>query len=165
MSVRRVDAIAGLVVTVFGAAALTASWRMPRFAERNIDPLTAPGITPGLLSAIILVLGIALMLRGLRGGGEDRNPGIANWDRASALRTGFTIGAIVVYGIGLFGQVPFVPATAGFIFVFTFIAEWMRTDRTASLARTALGAAVLSGVATIAIWGVFTKLFLVTLPG
>ena len=56
----RVDALLGFLVAAIGAGFLIGAWAMPRFEHRNADPLTLPGITPGMLGLVILVLGLML---------------------------------------------------------------------------------------------------------
>lgn len=164
MSLHRTDLFAGLVVTSLGLAALAGAVAMPRFAERNGDPLTAPGITPGIVSGVIAVLGLLLLLRAMLGRGPRELP-VQSWPTGAARRTAFTIATTLAYGGAMFGKLPFLPATAVFVFVFTFGAEVMRPDRSRSTVSLALWAAVLAGVSAFAIQFLFTDLFLVRLPG
>ena len=57
----------GLVWLVLGAGAVVESWRMDRLEAQGINPYTAPGLLPGLLGAVMVVLGAALAVRGWRG--------------------------------------------------------------------------------------------------
>ncbi|TNF19750.1 MAG: hypothetical protein EP318_13475 [Rhodobacteraceae bacterium] len=164
MSLHRTDLFAGLVVTSLGLAALAGAVAMPRFAERNGDPLTAPGITPGIVSGVIAVLGLLLLLRAMLGSGPRDLP-VESWPPGAARRTLFTLATTLAYGGATFGQMPFLPATALFIFAFTFGAELMRPDRSRTALSLALWAAVLAGVSAFAIEFLFTDLFLVRLPG
>ncbi|WP_226781541.1 tripartite tricarboxylate transporter TctB family protein [Oceaniglobus trochenteri] len=164
MSIHRTDLCAGLVVSTIGIAALAGALAMPTFADRNGDPLTAPGITPGIISGVIAVLGIVLLLRAMAGRGPRDVP-VETWPPGAALRTVFTIVTALIYGVVLFGQVPFLPATAGFVFVFTLGAELMHPGRSRSIVALCLWAALLAGVSALAIQYLFTDLFLVRLPG
>lgn len=161
----RTDTVLGAFVSVLGFAILAGALAMPRFEHRSADPLTVPGITPGLLGAIILVLGVILTMRGARRRSTDGQLNITSWTPRAVKRTAFTLGALLVYGFGLFGNLPFVPATTVFIFGFTVAVELMRADRRASLAQTLIGAAILAVVASLVIWAVFSKIFLIQLPG
>lgn len=161
----RSDTIIGGFVFVLGAAILAGALAMPRFAHRSADPLTVPGITPGLLGAIILVLGALLAVRGVRRMGSEGPLNITQWPEGSVRRTGFTLTTLLLYGFGLFGNLPFVPATAIFIFVFTVGVELMREDRAGKLATTLIGAGVLAIASSLVIWLVFSKIFLIQLPG
>lgn len=164
MNLHRTDLFAGLVVTSLGIAAFAGALAMPRFAERNGDPLTAPGITPGIVSGVIAVLGIVLLLRAMAGRGPRDLP-VQTWPPGSARRTLFTIAATLAYGGAMFGQMPFIPATAIFVFVFTLGAELLGTERNRSVVALCLWAALLAGVSAFAIQYLFTDMFLVRLPG
>lgn len=161
----RTDTLLGLLVIALGSAVLIGALAMPRFEHRSADPLTVPGITPGLLGAIILMLGVILTLRGARRRSTDGQLSITSWTPRAIKRTAFTLGALLIYGFALFGNLPFVPATAVFIFGFTVAVELMRANRRASLAQTLIGAAILAVVASLVIWAVFSKIFLIQLPG
>lgn len=161
----RSDTLIGGFVFVLGAAILAGALAMPRFAHRSADPLTVPGITPGLLGAIILVLGALLAVRGARRIGTEGPLGITQWPEGSVRRTGFTLITLLLYGFGLFGNLPFIPATSIFVFVFTVGVELMREDRASKLATTLIGAASLAIASSLVIWLVFSKIFLIQLPG
>jgi putative tricarboxylic transport membrane protein len=161
----RADILIGFIVFLFGAAVLAGALAMPRFEHRSADPLTVPGIAPGLLGAIILVLGGLLALRGIRRTGTESALGITRWPQGSVRRTLFTLAALLVYGFGLFGNLPFIPATILFVFAFTVGVELMREDRSISLPVTLIGAALLAGASGFVIWLVFSKIFLIQLPG
>ena len=160
----RVDACAGLIVAAIGLIGLVESWAMPRFENRGADPYTVPGLTPGLLSAVLCVLGLALFARAfLRPVGKERVP-LLDWTGASARRVLFTITTAAVYGFLLFGNVPFLIATTGFIFVFTVGAELLNPDLGLSRARLLSFAFVFAFCAAFLIRFVFVEIFLVRLP-
>ncbi|MFC5586115.1 tripartite tricarboxylate transporter TctB family protein [Nitratireductor kimnyeongensis] len=163
----RTDFLSGLVVAALGAAGLVEALRMPRFEARGADPFTVPGLTPGLLSAILCVLGVVLVLRGMSGRvlSESARPSITQWTRASAIRTLFTIVMVLLYGTLLFGRMPFFHATALFVFVFTVGAELIDTERRLPAWKLLIGGLLLACSAAYAIDFVFTDLFLVRLPG
>lgn len=161
----RADTLIGVIVSVVGAAILVGALAMPRFEHRSADPLTVPGITPGMLGAIILVLGALLVIRGIRRAGTEDPLGITAWSSGAVRRTLFTLSALLIYGFGLFGNLPFVLATALFVFTFTVGVELMRKNRTAKLATTLIGAAALAITSSFVIWLVFSKIFLIQLPG
>ncbi|WP_367714715.1 tripartite tricarboxylate transporter TctB family protein [Nitratireductor sp. GISD-1A_MAKvit] len=166
-TINRTDFLSGLVVAALGAAGLVEALRMPRFEARGADPFTVPGLTPGLLSTVLCVLGVVLLLRGISGRvlAEGARPSITQWSRASAIRTLFTIVMVLVYGTLLFGRMPFLYATALFVFVFTLGAELIDTERRKPVWQLVIGALALAGIAAFAIDFVFTDLFLVRLPG
>lgn len=161
----RADALIGVIVSIIGAAILAGALAMPRFQHRSADPLTVPGITPGMLGAIILVLGVLLAIRGARRSGTENSLSITAWSPSAVRRTLFTLSALLIYGFGLFGNLPFVLATGFFVFIFTVGVELMRKDRTAKLAMTVIGAVTLAITSSLVIWLVFSKIFLIQLPG
>lgn len=161
----RSDTLIGVIIFGLGAAILAGALAMPRFEHRSADPLTVPGIAPGMLGAIILVLGALLALRGARRAGTEAPLGITQWPQGSVRRTIFTLGALLIFGFGLFGSLPFIPATAIFVFAFTVGVELMREDRKSKLATTLIGAAILAIASSFIIWLVFSKIFLIQLPG
>lgn len=161
----RADTLIGAIVFVVGVAILVGALAMPRFEHRSADPLTVPGITPGMLGAIILALGALLAIRGVRRAGTENPLGITQWSSSAVRRTLFTLGALLTYGFALFGNLPFMPATAIFVFGFTVGVELMRDDRSTKLVTTLAGAAVLAAASSLIIWLVFSKIFLIQLPG
>lgn len=163
--VARVDLFAGLFTTLLGIAGLVESLRMPRFAERGVDPSTVPGVTPGLISAALILFGVALTLRALGGGSPGSGVSIHSWTRASAFRTALTVGLAGIYGGFLFGNLPFVPVTAAFVFAFVFLLELRNPDRNLPLPALAGGALALALAAAFGIQLVFEEIFLVRLPG
>lgn len=163
--VMRTDLISGLVVSVIGTAGFVEALRMPRFEARNADPFTVPGLTPGIVCLVIAVLGVMLVLRALAGRGSAEPLPIGVWPEGSVKRTLFTIATVAVYGGALFGRIPFLAATALFVFVFTVGAEWLNPQRRMGLPVLAGWALALSLVAAFVIHYVFTAVFHIRLPG
>jgi hypothetical protein len=60
----------GLAWMAFGFAVLALSWRMDRLEAQHINPYTVPGLLPGLLGIVMLLLGGLLALRSWRRGGR-----------------------------------------------------------------------------------------------
>ena len=164
-SIRRIDAFAGLFTVALGAATLVESLRMPRFEERGVDPYTTPGVTPGLIATALIVFGLVLALRALQGGGTGVGISIHRWTSDAVVRIGLTLALALTYGLLLFGNVPFIPATIAFVFAFTLALELVNEDRQISLPVLLGGAAVLALAADFGIDFVFREVFLVRLPG
>ena len=59
----KADFVTGLIFFALGVAVVVESLRMPRFEELDVNPYTAPGLVPGILGAIILMLGAVLFVR------------------------------------------------------------------------------------------------------
>ena len=60
----------GLLWVAFGIAVLALSWRMDRLEAQHINPYTVPGLLPGLLGIVMILLGGLLALRSWRRGGR-----------------------------------------------------------------------------------------------
>jgi putative tricarboxylic transport membrane protein len=163
----KADFVTGLVLIALGIATVAASLAMPRFAELNVEPYTAPGLVPGVLGVVILVLGGALFVRAARAGGWrllDRTSGGSWWSDPGARNLALAALLCLAYAGGLVGRMPFWLAT--FLFVAAFVAafEWTlartRKQRLGRLAFAVIFAALVSAAVTL----VFQDVFLVRLP-
>ena len=161
----RADLLASLFFILLSASMLYGSWTMDRLANRRINPMTAPGLVPGLLSLALLVCGVVLAWRSVR------SPAQGGWNElghaitaAPARRAGMVLLLALVYTLGLIGLVPFWLATGLFVFAFILVFEtWMATPRRPLWQSLpwALGLAVATAaIVTI----VFERAFLVRLP-
>jgi len=164
-TIRTIDALAGVFTVSLGAAALTEAIRMPRFAERGVDPYTTPGVTPGMIAIALIIFGLLLAIRALRGGSTGAGVTIHVWTRDAALRIGLTLTITLTYGGFLFGNVPFIPATIAFVFAFTMALELVNADRKVSGPVLLGGAVLLALGAGFGIDFIFREVFLVRLPG
>ena len=162
----KADFVTGLVLIALGLAVVWASLDMPRFEERGADPYTAPGLVPGVLGAIILVLGTVVLVRAAHAGGwrlswsgaksSSKDPGVR--------RLVLSVALCLIYAGGLVGTVPFWLATFVFITAFVVLFEWPlaagRTDRLRRLALAPLLAAAIAAAVSL----LFQDVFLVRLP-
>jgi putative tricarboxylic transport membrane protein len=162
----KADFVTGLAFVALGVGALAESLRMPRFETLSVNPYTVPGIVPGMLGAVIAVLGLLLTLRSARAGGWRLGGEVA---RLSALhRSGaarrFLLAFVLTFGYaaGLVGTVPFWLATGVFVFVFIAAFEWPAAE--GRRLRTLVLAAVEAALVTTAVTLVFQEVFLVRLP-
>lgn len=145
----RSDAAQGVAWALGGGLIVYASWTMDRLERHGAALYTAPGLVPGLLGLVLVVLGVALALRKR-----------AICASSPAIRWGNTplvLALCLGYAIGLIGRMPFWLAT--FVFVTAFIAIFEYPSRR----RMAL--APLYGAATsLAVSNLFEAVFLVRLP-
>ena len=158
-----------LVLIGLGAGTIVESARMPRFAELGVSPLTAPGLTPALIGAVITLLGLVLCLRSLRSLRERAfmKSATAAAPRAPTRleRPAWRVGAVLALTLGyagvLVGRVPFGVATATFVFAFVMCFD--RDDDVGRVRRTgrALAIAVITAFVVVL---VFERVFLVRLP-
>lgn len=158
---------AGLAWAVFGIAVLALSWRMDRLEAQHINPYTVPGLLPGLLGIVMILLGGLLALRSWRRGGRlVRAPRFALTSE-SARRLALVIGLIVAYTVVLLGRgLPFWLGAA--IYVTASIVLLQAPQRAAEGRRLSAREVVVAlaiGLASgwIITW-VFQDAFLVRLP-
>lgn len=145
----RSDAAQGVAWALGGGLIVYASWTMDRLERHGAALYTAPGLVPGLLGLVLVVLGVALALR--KRGICASSPAI-RWGN-----TPLVLALCLGYAIGLIGRMPFWLAT--FVFVTAFIAIFEYPSRR----RMAL--APLYGAATsLAVSNLFEAVFLVRLP-
>ena len=145
-----------LVLTGFGGAAVIESWRMPRLENLGIDPLSAPGLTPGLLGLVLTGLGLALMVRSLRSpavGISDRR--LQGWRRFN-----LTLALCLVYAVGLVGWLPFWAATGLFVFAFVTAFTWSGKIQVQQI----LFALILAAIVATTVTLLFERVFLIRLP-
>lgn len=143
-----------LALTVFGTAVMVESWRMPRLAELDVHPMSAPGLTPGVIGLVLTVLGAALLLREAR-----RSSSPAKQPERGGARLAITFALCLAFALGLVGRVPFWLATLIFVaaFALIFTRSWPQP-------RAALVSLALAGITAAAITYLFQEIFLVHLP-
>lgn len=159
------DAIGWIVL---GLAVVIASWRMDRLEDQHINPLTVPGLVPGLLGVGMMILGTILGLRSWRLGAHRQALVPPSGDQrqrrkrvllATVLCCGYSV---VLIGHGL----PFWLASS--IYVTGSIVLFDRISADPAKRRItlrSLAKALLIGVLTsVVVWLVFERLFLVRLP-
>lgn len=181
----RADLVASALWIAFGAAVAIGAWRMDRLERLSINPYEAPGLVPGLLGTVLVVLGLALALRALRRGGlaptlssavagegalpraRPEVPALAAGGRGGGVgRMALVFALTLAYALLLIGTgLPFWGAT--FIFVSVFVglldADRQRTlgrSRAAQWTRAAVYGAAWSAIVTLS----FQYIFLVRLP-
>ena len=154
------DPIIGAGWIVFGAAVLAVSWRMDRLENLNINPWSVPGLMPGMLGALMMLFGAALVTRApaADAGAEPIALGGRTW-LALALCVGFAGGML---GHGL----PFWLTAAGFMFVAILAFRWLDREAGApgGFGRLAIESAAIALAASGAISLLFQEVFLIRLP-
>ncbi|RYY94342.1 MAG: tripartite tricarboxylate transporter TctB family protein [Comamonadaceae bacterium] len=164
----RADLRDGIGWIVLGLAAVIGSWTMDRLEQQNINPVTVPGLLPGLLGAAMVLLGGVLTLRSWRRGALTTPlPATTADDRDRMRRVWVAIALCLGYGVVLVGHgIPFWFASS--LYVTVSILVFQRLSRNADERR--LDARVLAKAVTIGVlasvitWLVFERVFLVRLP-
>jgi hypothetical protein len=165
----KADFYTALVLMVLGIGIVEESWRMPRFTDLGQSVWSSPGITPGMIGAVLAIMGAVLFLRSRKEIRAARaEGGGSGFDKAGWARAGYTLLLSLIYGIGLIGRVPF--QLASFLFMLAFIVSFdyydnrdAYRDRLRMLRRVAI-AVVIAGIAAWAISKVFQDIFFVRLP-
>ncbi|MFW6368428.1 MAG: tripartite tricarboxylate transporter TctB family protein [Spirochaetota bacterium] len=165
----RADFVTGIVVLAFSIAIVYLSVTMPRLEHRDINPLSAPGVVPGLLGIVIGLCSLVLLIRAIVHRGYRL--GITSQTLAAfmrnpeAWRVVVTIAICLIYAWGLVGWLNYSLAT--FIFILGFIvvfdlgfSQEEHRSRRRIVAIAAIEAVLVTGVVS----GVFRYLFLVSLP-
>ena len=166
-TMHKADFVTAIVLMAFSITALVLSLRLPRLEHRNINSWTVPGLVPGFLSVVILILATVLLIRSIVNRGWQlgiTGKGIGAFLRSEAFfRLALTIGLGVIYAVVLVGTIPYWLATFVYILSFILIFE-LRPNADRKPVRIVVFAFVETVIATAVIAGVFQYLFLVDLP-
>ena len=140
---------------------------MDRLERQDINPYTIPGLLPGLLGIVIILLALLLGVRSWRAGGAARGGSRLVVDGAVVKRLAILITLILVYSVVLVGHgMPFWLASA--LFVAASIVTLQQPQRAAAgrglVWRDVVLAVVIGLGSGLAITYVFQDLFLVRLP-
>lgn len=176
----RVDLAAAAAWIVVGAAIAVGAWRMDRLERLNINPYEAPGLVPGLLGVLLVILGLMLALRSLArlsgrspqgaglpsAGGGPAAAAAGDGAPAGAARMALVFGLTLGYALLLVGTgLPFWLGTFVFVTVFVGLLDRERQQALgrawpAQWARAAIYGAAWSAIVTLS----FQHIFLVRLP-
>jgi hypothetical protein len=162
----RADLYGGAFWVAFGTAIAIASWNMDRLERQGVSFYTAPGLVPGVLGVLMVILGLVLTGRALREGAllsEQRPPVLLNPDTLK--RAGIALLLSLGFAVGLVGHgVPFPVAATAFLFLQIAILQYPERKEKNEVGKgLAVAAAVAAGAAT-AISLLFQYVFLVRLP-
>lgn len=168
----RLDLISAVVLILFAGGALFESLRMDRLEELNVDPYTAPGLVPGLVSCLLLLCGIVLLVRSLRRTGWRlglSGAAVARFVRYPEVRrVALTLLLTFVFALGLFGRLAFPYAASIFVFAFiVLMSPAGSTELSLSLLARVKTCAIALGIALVAGFSIdfiFTQVFIVKLP-
>ncbi len=152
----RTDAVAWLLL---GAVTVVGAWRMDRLDNQDVPPFGAPGLLPGLLGVLLVLMGGVLLLQSLRAPPGPAGEGLLGPAPGRAL---WVMGLCVVFGAVLVGHgLPFWAAST--VFVAVAILSLRQSGRGIGPASVATALAIGLG-AGLGITAVFQQIFLVRLP-
>ncbi len=165
---RRDELLSAAIWASFGACIVVASWRMDRLGDRGINPWSVPGLTPGVIGTLMILLALALAWQALRadvsGVADDASaqpsplPGSARRTLLAALL------CVLFAGITLGHGLPFAAEGAAFIFTFTTIFSWPTWREERRIGRGIAQTLAIAVVASLLISWLFESVFLVRLP-
>ena len=154
--------------TVLGLATLVASIRMDRLEHQNINPVTIPGLLPGLLGIAMMLLGLVLGLRSWgRGALQEPVPPATATAREQRKRVAIATALCLGYAVVLVGHgLPFWIASSIYVTASILIFQRISADPAERrLGLRAIAKALAIGVgSSVVVWLVFEHLFLVRLP-
>jgi uncharacterized membrane protein YhaH (DUF805 family) len=161
-SPERADFWTGLFLSALGFVFAVEAWRMPRLEERGIDPMTVPGIVPGILGIALFALGLILALRGPSG--DRPHIGLATLigTENGPIRLALALALNLVFALGLVGRLPFWLATL--LYLVTFMSIFGLEPRTPGAMTRAAIILIVAAAATLGIVYLFETLFYVRLP-
>jgi hypothetical protein len=143
---------------------------MDRLESQGATLYTAPGLVPGLLGAVLLVLGVVLGFRAAIAGGHRLRA--LRWASTPATRTvmmrvGTFLALALIYAAGIVGRggVPFWLATFVFVTASVLVFDWaQRREAGQTILRGVLFAAAIGAGTAFVVSVVFQQVFLVRLP-
>ena len=151
-----------------GTAVLIGSLTMDRLERQDVNPYTVPGLLPGLLGIVMILLGSILALRSWRRGALHQAPAPASANqREQWQRIGIVIALCLVYGVVLVGHgLPFWLASTIYVTGSILILQRISGDpQDRQLTPRAWLKAIAIGLGSAVITHlVFQELFLVRLP-
>jgi hypothetical protein len=164
----RADFVAAIAWVAFGSAIVAGSLAMDRLERFGATVYTAPGLVPGILGALIVLLGGVLLVRSIRRGavgalGQPWSPGAAG--RAMLARSALAVGLTLLYTLALVGHgLPFWLVTAAFVFVFMLLFDLPERRARGQAARGVMLAAIVAVATSATVTLVFERVFLVRMP-
>lgn len=146
-----------------GGAIFFASWTMDRLEKIGVQPFSAPGLLPGILGVLLMLLGAILLVRSLRsskGEAAEHAPvAPVQWRRLL-----FPIALCLAYAGGLVGRVPFWLASWLFVAAMIWTLQYREAKAKGGLPRLAASAAAIGLGVGVVVSLVFQQLFLIRLP-
>ncbi len=160
----RADLWSALAWIVLGTAIVAGSWRMDRLEHLGATLYTAPGLVPGILGAVIALLGVLLALRSRGALAATPRRAAADAGDGGTGRVAVVLVLCLGYAVGLVGHIPFWLGTFLFVALFIGLFDYpVRRERGQTVRGVVM--AMVYGAGTSAVVSLmFEKVFLVRLP-
>jgi hypothetical protein len=164
----RADLYDALGWVILGVVVVVLSLQMDRLQDRHINPLTIPGLVPGLLGAGMVIVGAILGLRSwARGALHQALPDATEDQRKRRQRVLLAAILCCGYSVVLLGHgLPFWVASSIYVTCSILAFDRMSSEPAKRhIGLIAVAKALLIGVlSSVVVWLVFERLFLVRLP-
>ena len=125
-SMVKADFVTSVILIAMGIAILVLSIQMPTMADRNQSVFSAPGVVPGFIGVMIIILSFSMFVRSLKKKAlaEFREGSIpkGSLGQESTKRILITIALCLLYAY-LLGKIWFGIPTFAFIFAFIIVFE------------------------------------------
>ncbi len=115
------DRMTGLVLLMLGIAMLVGGFTMDRLEIRQIHPASIPGLVPMGLGVAMIICSVLLIVSAQARANTQASEATANEKPGSFKNLFVTAVLCIAYAVGLLGKMPFLVATAIFIFLFSAI--------------------------------------------
>jgi hypothetical protein len=154
---------------VFGVVVVVASWRIDRLENLGINPWSIPGLLPGVVGVLIILLAGALAWQSRHAAApEEAEPAAAPGPLAAGREWRRTLAAaamcVLFAGVSLGRGLPFAAEAATFIFLFTSVFSWSQWRAEGRVLRALATTLVTAILASLLISWLFESVFLVRLP-
>ena len=164
----KADFITALVLLGFGVMVVVQSVQMPRLEHRGINPYTIPGLVPGLLGIVMVILGGMLLARSITHGGYTLEISRRRIGQLITIpqvrRVTATLAVCLVYAIGFIGRLWYPVSTFLFVFGFIVLFEYRPEQPVRTKSRRIVVAGIEALLTATVVSVVFRYLFLVRLP-
>lgn len=160
-SLRKADVVFSIVLIILGIYVLREALKMPVTGLPGTveqEFYLSPGFFPTLIAVILMIMGLALFINGIRSGGsiskKDLVRFVKMFSSEIAIKSMIIVGLILIYTVVLLGKIPFFWAT------FIFLASSMFFLKATSWWRIIL----ISGLGSLLITYCFGTLARIPLP-
>jgi hypothetical protein len=164
----RADFVGALVWIACGVSIVGGSIAMDRMERFGASAYMAPGLVPGILGAMLVVLGALLLIRAVRQRAVSELA--QSWwpsveGRAMLVRSAIVTGLSLVYTLALVGHgLPFWLVTVAFVFVFMLVFYVPECREKGQTLRGLVISAIVAVATSATVTLVFEKVFLVRMP-